>query len=282
VVKAKGVLIGDTVVLRKAGDVIPEVLGPVIELRDGTEREFVMPTDCPECGTPLKPAKEGDIDLRCPNAESCPAQVRGRVEHIASRGSLDVEGLGEVAAAALTQPVEPATPPLRTEAGLFDLTMSDIFPVRVVVRDSETGMEKLEADGVPKLVTPFRRRRAKKDGPFDPDATEFAGDETSVPSKTAIEMLANLEAAKTSPLWRILVGLSIRHVGPTRSVPRAATSSPPSTAWAASSPTPCATGSRSTGTSRSSTAGPRPASSSRRPTTRVPARPSRPGECCRA
>ncbi len=214
VVKAKGVLIGDTVVLRKAGDVIPEVLGPVVELRDGSEREFVMPTECPECGTALRPAKEGDVDLRCPNAESCPAQVRGRVEHIASRGSLDVEGLGEVAAAALTQPVEPATPPLRTEAGLFDLTMSDIFPVRVVVRDSETGMEKLEADGVPKLVTPFRRRRAKKDGPFDPDATEFAGDESSVPSKTAIEMLANLEAAKTSPLWRILVGLSIRHVGP--------------------------------------------------------------------
>jgi DNA ligase (NAD+) len=214
VVKAKGVLIGDTVVLRKAGDVIPEVLGPVIELRDGTEREFVMPTDCPECGTPLKPAKEGDIDLRCPNAESCPAQVRGRVEHIASRGSLDVEGLGEVAAAALTQPAEPATPPLRTEAGLFDLTIADIFPVRVVVRDSETGMQRIEADGAPKLVTPFRRRRAKRDGPFDPEAAEFAGDADHVPSKSALEMLANLEKAKTSPLWRILVGLSIRHVGP--------------------------------------------------------------------
>jgi DNA ligase (NAD+) len=214
VVKAKGVLIGDTVVLRKAGDVIPEVLGPVVELRDGTEREFVMPTECPECGTTLAPAKEGDIDLRCPNAESCPAQVRGRVEHIASRGSLDVEGLGEVAAAALTQPVEPATPPLRTEAGLFDLKMTDIFPVRVVVRDSETGLEKLDESGAPKLVTPFRRRRSKADGPFDPEAAEFAGDEVSVPSKTAREMLANLDAAKTSPLWRILVGLSIRHVGP--------------------------------------------------------------------
>jgi DNA ligase (NAD+) len=85
VVKAKGVLIGDTVVLRKAGDVIPEVLGPVVELRDGTEREFVMPTNCPVCGTPLAPAKEGDIDLRCPNARSCPAQLRGRVEHVGSR-----------------------------------------------------------------------------------------------------------------------------------------------------------------------------------------------------
>ena len=96
VVKAKAVLIGDTVVLRKAGDVIPEVLGPVVELRDGTEREFVMPTHCPECGTPLAPAKEGDVDLRCPNARSCPAQVRGRVEHIGSRSALDIEGLGEV------------------------------------------------------------------------------------------------------------------------------------------------------------------------------------------
>ncbi len=207
-------LIGDTVVLRKAGDVIPEVLGPVVELRDGSEREFVMPENCPECGTPLAPAKEGDIDLRCPNSESCPAQVRGRVEHIASRGSLDVEGLGEVAAAALTQPEEPKIPPLRTEAGLFDLTMRDIFPVRVVVRDSETGMVKLDDDGTPKLVTPFRRRRNKSDGPYDPTAAEFAGDEHSVPSKTAIEMLANLDKAKTSPLWRILVGLSIRHAGP--------------------------------------------------------------------
>ena len=215
VVKAKGVLIGDTVVLRKAGDVIPEVLGPVIELRDGTEREFVMPTACPECGTPLKPAKEGDIDLRCPNARSCPAQVRGRVEHIASRGSLDIEGLGEVAAAALTQPAVPETPPLATEAGLFDLTMADIFPIEVVVRDSETGMPKLTEQGEPKRDTPFRRRRnVKRDGAHDPSADVFDGDETSVPSKTAHEMLANLEAAKTKPLWRMLVGLSIRHVGP--------------------------------------------------------------------
>ncbi len=206
VVKAKGVLIGDTVVLRKAGDVIPEVLGPVVELRDGSEREFVMPTVCPECGTPLAPAKEGDIDLRCPNSESCPAQVRGRVEHIASRGSLDVEGLGEVAAAALTQPFEPAEPPLRTEAGLFDLTLDDIVPIRVVVRDAETGMEKLESDGRPKVMTPFGRE-VKGRG-------DQAGTVSFLPSKRAETVLANLEKAKTSPLWRILVGLSIRHVGP--------------------------------------------------------------------
>ncbi|WP_423923273.1 NAD-dependent DNA ligase LigA [Frigoribacterium sp. 2-23] len=214
VVKAKGVLIGDTVVLRKAGDVIPEVLGPVVELRDGSEREFVMPTNCPECGTELAPAKEGDIDLRCPNAKSCPAQVRGRVEHIASRGSLDVEGLGEVAAAALTQPVYPEQPPLATEAGLFDLTVADLFPIRVIVRDSETGMPKLTDDGAPKEVSPFQRRRAKRDGDLDPEATEFSGDVASVPSKTALEVISNLDKAKTSPLWRILVGLSIRHVGP--------------------------------------------------------------------
>lgn len=216
VVKAKGVLIGDTVVLRKAGDVIPEVLGPVVELRDGTEREFVMPTHCPECGTELAPAKEGDIDLRCPNAKSCPAQVRGRVEHIASRGSLDIEGLGEVAAAALTQPSHPEQPPLVTEAGLFDLTMEDIVPIEVVVRDSETGMEKTTDDGAPKRVTPFSRARKKTDPPFDPDArgAHHTGEPSRYPSKNAFEMLANIDAAKTKPLWRILVGLSIRHVGP--------------------------------------------------------------------
>jgi DNA ligase (NAD+) len=214
VVKAKGVLIGDTVVLRKAGDVIPEVLGPVVELRDGTEREFVMPTECPECGTTLAPAKEGDVDLRCPNARSCPAQVRGRVEHIGSRGALDIEALGEVSAAALTQPVIPAEPPLQTEAGLFSLTLADLFPIQVVVRDNETGLPKLRDDGSEKTDTPFRRQRRKSDGPFDPAAPGFQGSETHVPSKNAVDLVANLEAAKQKPLWRFLVGLSIRHVGP--------------------------------------------------------------------
>ncbi|GHD38770.1 NAD-dependent DNA ligase LigA [Mycetocola manganoxydans] len=221
VVKAKGVLIGDTVVLRKAGDVIPEILGPVVELRDGTERAFVMPEGCPSCGTTLRPAKEGDKDLRCPNSRSCPAQVRGRVEHVGSRGALDIEGLGEVAAAALTQPLGPARAPLAdengdvSEAGLFDLTIEDLFPVTVTVIDVETGMPKVGPDGDPKRVTPFRRRRnARTDGAFDPGAAEFTGDETSVPSKGAIELLQNLHGAKTKPLWRILVSLNIRHVGP--------------------------------------------------------------------
>ncbi len=199
VVKAKGVLIGDTVVLRKAGDVIPEVLGPVVELRDGTEREFVMPSLCPECGTPLAPAKEGDIDLRCPNARSCPAQVRGRVEHVGSRGALDVEGLGEVGAAALTQPDYPETPPLITEAGLFSLTLDDLFDIRVSVRDRETGLP------TGRTETPYQRKRQKKDG---------EGESEFVPSSAATKLLDELELAKTKDLWRILVSLSIRHVGP--------------------------------------------------------------------
>ncbi len=206
VVKAKGVLIGDTVVLRKAGDVIPEVLGPVVEKRDGSEREFVMPEECPECGTPLRPMKEGDIDLRCPNARSCPAQVRGRVEHIGSRGALDVEALGEVTAAALTQPSRPSDPPLHTEAGLFDLTLEQIVPIEVIVRDSETGLPKEDDDGVVKTRSPFRRNPTaaeKKHGLVGPQ-----------PSSQAVKLLTELEKAKTKELWRLLVSLNIRHVGP--------------------------------------------------------------------
>ena len=206
VVKAKGVLIGDTVVLRKAGDVIPEVLGPVVERRDGTEREFVMPTECPECGTPLRAMKEGDIDLRCPNARSCPAQVRGRVEHIGSRGALDVEALGEVTAAALTQPTTPEVPPLVTEAGLFALTLDQIVPISVVVRDAETGLPKEDDDGLVKTRSPFRRNPTpaeKKRGQHGPQ-----------PSSQALTLIAELEKAKTKELWRLLVSLNIRHVGP--------------------------------------------------------------------
>jgi len=206
VVKAKGVLIGDTVVLRKAGDVIPEVLGPVVELRDGSEREFVMPADCPECGTPLRPMKEGDVDLRCPNARSCPAQVRGRVEHIGSRGALDIEALGEVTAAALTQPLRPATPPLETEAGLFDLTLEQLVPIELVVRDAETGLAKEDDDGAVKVRAPFRRNATtaeRRDGVSGPQA-----------SSQAVTLLAELEKAKTKDLWRLLVALNIRHVGP--------------------------------------------------------------------
>ena len=207
VVRAKGVLIGDTVVLRKAGDVIPEVLGPVVELRDGSEREFVMPADCPECGSPLAPAKEGDIDLRCPNTRACPAQVRGRVEHIGSRGALDIEALGEVTAAALTQPSVPDEPPLDTEASLFDLTIDQLVPIEVVVRDAETGEPRVdEKTGELVRRAPFRRNASP--------AERKAGLEGPQPSAQALTLLDQLERAKTKELWRFLVALNIRHVGP--------------------------------------------------------------------
>jgi DNA ligase (NAD+) len=207
VVRAKGVLIGDTVVLRKAGDVIPEVLGPVVELRDGSEREFVMPADCPECGWALAPAKEGDIDLRCPNTRACPAQVRGRVEHIGSRGALDIEALGEVTAAALTQPSHPAVAPLETEAGLFEITIDQLVPIEVIVRDAETGEPRVDdKTGEPVRRAPFRR---------NPSADEKKrGITAAQPSVQAVRLIDELEKAKTKDLWRFLVALNIRHVGP--------------------------------------------------------------------
>lgn len=195
VVKAKGVLIGDTVVLRKAGDVIPEILGPVAELRTGSERAFVMPTKCPDCNSPLAPSSEGDIDLRCQNSQGCPAQLRERVAYLGSRGVLDIEALGFVAACALTQPLENQTPPLESEADLFDLTLEDLLPIRAAVLDPDTGLPKLDSKGQAKIVDFFK----KKDGS---------------PAEVAIKLLKNLEEAKTKPLWRILVALSIRHVGP--------------------------------------------------------------------
>ncbi|MEV7178660.1 NAD-dependent DNA ligase LigA [Kitasatospora sp. NPDC093679] len=196
VVKAKGVLLGDTVVLRKAGDVIPEILGPVEDLRDGTEREFVMPTHCHECGTELRPMSEGDIDLRCPNARYCPAQVRERLAYLGGRESLDVEGLGYVAATALTQPLEPAEPPVKNEGDIFGLTEEQLLPIKVLVRDPKTGMPKPDdRTGEEKVVTFFATTKGE-------------------PKKSLSVLLDNLAAAKDRPLWRYLNGLSIRHVGP--------------------------------------------------------------------
>ncbi|WP_308294247.1 NAD-dependent DNA ligase LigA [Streptomyces sp. ST2-7A] len=196
VVKAKGVLIGDTVALRKAGDVIPEILGPVADLRDGTEREFVMPVDCPECGTPLQAMKEGDVDRRCPNARSCPAQLRERLFYLAGRKCLDIDHFGYVAATALTQPLEPAEPPLRDEGGLFDLRLEELLPIRTHVLDMDTGLPKRDPEtGEPKVVSFF----ATKEGE---------------PKKNTLGMLEAIDKARDSPLDRILTGLSIRHVGP--------------------------------------------------------------------
>ncbi|WSQ11983.1 NAD-dependent DNA ligase LigA [Streptomyces sp. NBC_01231] len=196
VVKAKGVLIGDTVVLRKAGDVIPEILGPVADLRDGGEREFVMPSECPECGTALRPMKEGDVDLRCPNARSCPAQLRERLFYLAGRKSLDIEHFGYVAAAALTQPLEPAEPPLTNEGDLFDLTIERLLPIKAYVLDQDSGLPKRDPKTGEEKV-----------------ATVFANQEGNA-RKNALAMLENIAAAKERPLARVLTGLSIRHVGP--------------------------------------------------------------------
>lgn len=171
VVVRKGILIGDMVVLRKAGDVIPEVVGPVAELRTGAERAFVMPTHCPECGAALAPAKEGDIDLRCPNARECPAQMRERLFSLASRGALDIEGLGYQAAVALTE-----AKAIADEGELFSLDAGLLRSVPFFTRDPKKGEEG------PQL------------------------------SAGALKLLEQLEAAKTQPLWRVIVALSIRHV----------------------------------------------------------------------
>jgi DNA ligase (NAD+) len=179
-VRRKGVLIGDTVVLRKAGDVIPEILGPVVDLRDGTEREFVMPTECPSCGTPLKPEKEGDKDIRCPNARTCPSQLRERLAGLAGRGAFDIEALGWEGAVALLE-----SDVIEDESGLFGLGEKEIASV------------------------PFFTRAAKK---TDPEDSVVDGRVLSANGK---RLVANLEQARTQPLWRVLVALSIRHVGPT-------------------------------------------------------------------
>jgi DNA ligase (NAD+) len=164
----KGILIGDTVLIRKAGDVIPEVLAPVIEKRTGAERAFVMPSKCPDCGSKLRAMSEGDVDIRCPNSQSCPAQVVERLFYIGSRSALDIDVLGYEAAAALL-----ADKLVTDEGDLFSLTLKDLSK-----SDFFT----------------------KKDGSISVIADRF---------------IAGLELAKSRPLWRVLVALSIRHVGPT-------------------------------------------------------------------
>ena len=167
-IERKGVLIGDTVIIRKAGDVIPEVLGPVLSQRTGKERAFVMPTNCPECASELRAITAGDVDIRCPNTQSCPAQLRERIYYIGSRAALDIDVLGlEAAIALLTDQI------ITDESDLFDLTTESLTRSEFFT---------------------------KKDGST---------------GKNTEKLLAALEVAKTRPLWRIIVALSIRHVGPT-------------------------------------------------------------------
>ena len=249
-VKRKGVLIGDLIVVRKAGDVIPEVVAPVEADRDGSERAFVMPTHCPSCGTPLAPAKEGDVDLRCPNTEGCPAQITEKLIYLASRGALDIEGLGAEAAAALTQPemgrdrvvtalvdgntvtLEDGTE-LKYTAGegaahgnLYAQAEALLPPAQKPYLDALGDLFTLEAEP---LKDVFVWRPVRKEGVFTGDYKQVRffwsskwsrakgawNPMVSKPRKVLLEMLGELEAAKEQPLWRYLVALSIRHVGPT-------------------------------------------------------------------
>ncbi|MDT3767785.1 NAD-dependent DNA ligase LigA [Gleimia hominis] len=254
-VARKGVLVGDLVIVRKAGDVIPEIVGPVKSERDGTEKPWHMPTQCPSCGTTLAPAKEGDVDLRCPNQESCPAQITEHIAYIGGRSALDIEGLGDESALALTQPeagrdmvVEaltrglsvhlrdgsvkqldteglhpseyaqaaqsllppPQEPVLKSAAELFDLTetrLQHVYTWMPAMARERAGAEPT-VDHWEAVPTFWTKGRVKKDGTF------AKGGEPK-PSKSLRSMLNELENAKTQPLWRVLVALSIRHVGPT-------------------------------------------------------------------
>jgi DNA ligase (NAD+) len=167
------------VVLRKAGDVIPEIVGPVVDLRDGSEREFVMPTHCPACGTELRPEREGDVDIRCPNARSCPAQLRERLFHVASRSAFDIEALGWEGSQGLLD-----AGAVTDEGDLFDLTPERLAEVE--------------------LYTRAATRREREGGLGDRVLNANGG-----------KLLDNLQQARAQPLWRVLVALSIRHVGPT-------------------------------------------------------------------
>ena len=266
-VERKGVLIGDMVVLRKAGDVIPEILGPVDALRDGSERAFVMPERCPSCGTEIRPEKEGDKDWRCPNTRDCPAQVTGRVEHAASRGAFDIETLGEESAIALTDPEgrrEEALAALRAGHVIYlPLRREEEFdsPAFVTVRGGE---ESRGTDGVPMLritedtadllpapqepvvttgatlfdLTPEQlehvtvwqplRRNGEPTGNWQlvpafwsrpqwryyKSRSAWTLAKPAAPGANTSTLMDELVKAKEQPLWRVLVALSMRHVGP--------------------------------------------------------------------
>lgn len=251
-VARKGVLIGDLVVLRKAGDVIPEIVAPVVAARDGSEYPFVMPQNCPSCGTKLAPQKEGDVDLRCPNQAGCPAQITERIAHLGARSALDIEGLGDEAALALTQPeanrdeVAAALAAGRTvflENGTAlrmektaELTHGELIgdaeallpSVQKPVLSSESDVFSLEAERLRDVMV---WKPVTKEGQETGDwmqvryfwtkAWKQKGNSgvyiplESTPSKNTKMMLGQIEAAKERPLARILVALSIRHVGPT-------------------------------------------------------------------
>ena len=253
-VARKGVLIGDLVVLRKAGDVIPEIVAPVMDARNGSERPFVMPSECPSCATPLVQEKEGDVDLRCPNKGACPAQITERLAHVGARSALDVEGLGDESALAMTQPENdrdevaaalvagrsvtledgtvltlegarelphgeqitraeallpaPQAPVLTSEAVLFDLRAEDLRDVMVWKPVKNKGEKTGDWRQVRYFWTKaYKPRKLRGQTVYEPVETSA--------SKGTEKMLAELDKAKNQPLARVLVALSIRHVGPT-------------------------------------------------------------------
>lgn len=265
-VRRKGVKIGDTVVLRKAGDVIPEIVCPVVDLRDGSEQDWQMPQRCPSCGSEIRPEKEGDKDLRCPNQRHCPEQIKERVIFLASRGALDIEGLGEQSAAALTMPEAerpqaalaltrgeaiavagsfiyfseadpaasvptedaesllppPASPALPCESGLFDLDAEQLLQVKTWNRKQVTKSDRaklkaqLIAAGKSDKEAADLSKKLLSSGEIWSYTPYFAGGNPQAPALAARGklLLEELEKAKTQPLWRILVALSIRHLGP--------------------------------------------------------------------
>lgn len=265
-VRRKGVKIGDTVVLRKAGDVIPEIVCPVVDLRDGSEQDWQMPQHCPSCGSEIRPEKEGDKDLRCPNQRHCPEQIKERVIFLASRGALDIEGLGEQSAAALTMPEAersqvalaltrgeavaaagsfifffeadpaasipaedaesllppPASPALPCESGLFDLHTEQLLQVKTWNRKQVTKSDRaklkaqLIAAGQSDKEAADLSKKLLSSGEIWSYTPYFAGGSPQAPALAARGklLLEELEKAKTQPLWRILVALSIRHLGP--------------------------------------------------------------------
>lgn len=265
-VRRKGVKIGDTVVLRKAGDVIPEIVCPVVDLRDGSEQDWQMPKQCPSCGSEIRPEKQGDKDLRCPNQKHCPAQIKERLTFLASRGALDIEGLGEQSAAALTMPEAereqvllaltrgaaimvggkfiycseadpaattpseaaksllpaPASPVLPLEAGVFDLDSEQLLQVKtwnlkqVTKVDREALKAQLIAGGKSEEEAKARSRQLLRGGEIWSYSAYFGTGDPGAATLGARGklLLEELEKAKTQPLWRILVALSIRHLGP--------------------------------------------------------------------
>ena len=265
-VRRKGVKIGDTVVLRKAGDVIPEIVCPVVDLRDGSEQDWQMPQHCPSCGSEIRPEKEGDKDLRCPNQRHCPEQIKERVIFLASRGALDIEGLGEQSAAALTIPEAdrprvalaltqgeavaaagsfiyyseadpaasapaedaqsllppPASPALPSESGLFDLDTEQLLQVKTWNRKQVTKSDRVKlkaqliAGGKSDKEAAELSKKLLRSGEIWSYTPSFAGGNPQAPALAARGklLLEELEKAKTQPLWRILVALSIRHLGP--------------------------------------------------------------------